>query len=202
MARGVWGYGENRVLFTLGWVPFEEYLFFVLQTLLDRILGLAAAPAGIPAGAEAEQTPTAEPANRSRRRAFLVGAGGGGRAGTRASQKGTLLSALSQRGPRRCWRFSGRFGGDLLLVKRWPQTLTPCFFAADALPLARRPAGAGSWVSGGLRRNLSSGLHAVRAAGGRSALFSADQSAWWCSGSTLALEPCCPGSVLQRVTRP
>lgn len=34
VARGVWGYGENRVLFTLGWVPFEEYLFFIIQTLL------------------------------------------------------------------------------------------------------------------------------------------------------------------------
>ena len=37
VARGVWGYGENRVLFTLGWVPFEEYLFFVLQTLLTGL---------------------------------------------------------------------------------------------------------------------------------------------------------------------
>lgn len=35
VARGVWGYGEDRVLFTLGWVPFEEYLFFVIQTLIS-----------------------------------------------------------------------------------------------------------------------------------------------------------------------
>ncbi len=34
IARGVWGYGADRVLFTLGWVPFEEYLFFVVQTLI------------------------------------------------------------------------------------------------------------------------------------------------------------------------
>ena len=34
IARGVWGYGVDRVLFTLGWVPFEEYLFFVVQTLI------------------------------------------------------------------------------------------------------------------------------------------------------------------------
>lgn len=34
VARGVWGYGEGRVMFTLGWVPVEEYLFFVVQTLL------------------------------------------------------------------------------------------------------------------------------------------------------------------------
>ncbi len=37
VAKGVWGYGEDRVLFTLGWVPFEEYLFFVLQTLLTGL---------------------------------------------------------------------------------------------------------------------------------------------------------------------
>ena len=37
VAKGVWGYGENRVLFTLGWVPFEEYLFFILQTLLTGL---------------------------------------------------------------------------------------------------------------------------------------------------------------------
>lgn len=34
IARGVWGYGAGRVLFTLGWVPFEEYLFFIIQTLI------------------------------------------------------------------------------------------------------------------------------------------------------------------------
>ena len=32
--RGVWGYGEDRVLGTIGYVPIEEYLFFVLQPLL------------------------------------------------------------------------------------------------------------------------------------------------------------------------
>lgn len=34
IARGVWGYGEGRVVGTLWRVPVEEYLFFVLQTLL------------------------------------------------------------------------------------------------------------------------------------------------------------------------
>ena len=32
VARGVWGYPPGRVLFTLGYVPVEEYLFFVIQT--------------------------------------------------------------------------------------------------------------------------------------------------------------------------
>lgn len=34
VARGVWGYPEGRVWFTVGYVPIEEYLFFVLQTVL------------------------------------------------------------------------------------------------------------------------------------------------------------------------
>jgi lycopene beta-cyclase len=32
--RGVWGYGADRVLATLGYVPVEEYAFFALQPLL------------------------------------------------------------------------------------------------------------------------------------------------------------------------
>jgi lycopene cyclase domain-containing protein len=35
VATNVWGYPPNRVLgLTLGWVPIEEYIFFVLQSLL------------------------------------------------------------------------------------------------------------------------------------------------------------------------
>jgi lycopene beta-cyclase len=32
--RGVWWYGTERVLATIGYVPVEEYLFFILQPLL------------------------------------------------------------------------------------------------------------------------------------------------------------------------
>jgi lycopene beta-cyclase len=35
--RGVWGYGPDRVIGTIGWVPVEEYLFFVLQPLLTGL---------------------------------------------------------------------------------------------------------------------------------------------------------------------
>jgi lycopene cyclase domain-containing protein len=31
--RGVWSYGADRVVGTIGWVPVEEYLFFALQPL-------------------------------------------------------------------------------------------------------------------------------------------------------------------------
>lgn len=34
VARGVWGYPPDRVLATIGWVPIEEYSFFVIQTLI------------------------------------------------------------------------------------------------------------------------------------------------------------------------
>ena len=37
VASGVWGYGVDRVLFTVGYVPIEEYAFFVLQTLLTGL---------------------------------------------------------------------------------------------------------------------------------------------------------------------
>lgn len=35
--RGVWSYGPDRVWTTLGYVPIEEYLFFVLQPLLTGL---------------------------------------------------------------------------------------------------------------------------------------------------------------------
>lgn len=38
--RQIWGYGEGRVLATLFYVPLEEYLFFLLQTLLTGCLFL------------------------------------------------------------------------------------------------------------------------------------------------------------------
>lgn len=41
--REVWGYPEDRVLFRIGYVPFEEYLFFLLQPLLTGALLLRVA---------------------------------------------------------------------------------------------------------------------------------------------------------------
>lgn len=35
--RGVWGYGPERVLGTIGYVPVEEYLFFLLQPILTGL---------------------------------------------------------------------------------------------------------------------------------------------------------------------
>ena len=36
--RGVWGYGPERVLGTIGYVPVEEYAFFVLQPVLTGLV--------------------------------------------------------------------------------------------------------------------------------------------------------------------
>ena len=35
--RGVWGYGEDRVIGTIGYVPIEEYLFFLFQPILTGL---------------------------------------------------------------------------------------------------------------------------------------------------------------------
>lgn len=37
VAREIWWYGPNRVLTTIGFVPVEEYLFFLLQPLLTGL---------------------------------------------------------------------------------------------------------------------------------------------------------------------
>ena len=36
--RGVWGYGNGRVVGTIGYVPIEEYVFFLLQPFLTGLL--------------------------------------------------------------------------------------------------------------------------------------------------------------------
>jgi lycopene cyclase domain-containing protein len=42
IAMGVWGYDPALVWgITLGWVPLEEYLFYVLQTILTGLVFLA-----------------------------------------------------------------------------------------------------------------------------------------------------------------
>lgn len=40
IARGVWTYQESRVLATIGYVPIEEYIFFLLQPLVTGFLFL------------------------------------------------------------------------------------------------------------------------------------------------------------------
>jgi lycopene cyclase domain-containing protein len=56
--RGVWGYGPERVLGTIGLIPVEEYLFFILQPLLTGLWFYRMIPP------RAEDAPAAAPAMR------------------------------------------------------------------------------------------------------------------------------------------
>lgn len=61
--RGVWGYGPERVLGTIGLIPLEEYMFFVLQPLLAGLWFYRLVPAELadspPPGAAARWSGTA-----------------------------------------------------------------------------------------------------------------------------------------------
>ena len=45
--RGVWGYGPERVIGTIGVIPIEEYLFFLLQPLLAGLWFYRLVPPGL-----------------------------------------------------------------------------------------------------------------------------------------------------------
>jgi lycopene cyclase domain-containing protein len=45
--RGVWGYGPERVIGTIGLIPIEEYMFFLLQPLLAGLWFYRLVPAGL-----------------------------------------------------------------------------------------------------------------------------------------------------------
>ena len=152
VARGVWGYGENRVLFTLGWVPVEEYLFFVVQTLLTGLWVLLLHRRG---GARAEAGQTHSGVwNRSVGALIWLGLAAAGVLAL-GVEKGTYFGLIA------AWAapvlaLQWGFGGDLL-VKRW-RVLLPAFLIPTLyLWLADRLAlGAGIWW---IAPELSSGLH-------------------------------------------
>jgi lycopene cyclase domain-containing protein len=49
VAHGIWRYGPDRVIGTIGWVPLEEYLFVLLQPVLTSLLLLGLLRRGTPA---------------------------------------------------------------------------------------------------------------------------------------------------------
>jgi putative membrane protein len=132
VARAVWGYPEGRVLFTIGFVPFEEYLFFVIQTwttgiwllfLLSRP-GLRPLPAEVGAGRAVRLLGAL---------AWLGVAGAGVLALT--TDSGTYLGLiLVWAAPVLALQWG--FGGDLLLRRPWTALLaiglpTVYLWAAD-----------------------------------------------------------------------
>ena len=187
VARGVWGYGENRVLFTLGWVPFEEYLFFVLQTLLTGLWVLLLRQQNAPSRPKSPQ-PYA-PAVR------LVGALawlGLAAAGVLAlsTQRGLYFGMIAAwTGPILALQWG--FGGDLLLKR--PRALTLGFllptlylWAADRLALGLNI----WWISPDLSSNV-----ALLGLPVEEALFFLLTNLLVVFGMTLALEP----SALERL---
>ncbi len=62
--RGVWDYGADRVLGTIGYVPVEEYLFFLLQPLLVGLWLYEALERG-PAAADGEREAGSRPSARA-----------------------------------------------------------------------------------------------------------------------------------------
>lgn len=180
VARGVWGYGTERVLLTLGWVPVEEYLFFIVQTLLSglwllwlhRILGEGRL-----------EPPLSAPWLRLVGALFWLGLAAAGVLAL-ATDKGTYFGLIA------AWAapvlaLQWGLGGDLLL-RRWrtvlPGFLGPTLFLwlADRLAL-----GAGIWW---ISKELSSGLH-IFGLPLEEALFFLLTNLLVVFGMTLALEP-------------
>ncbi len=151
--REVWGYPADRVLFAVGYVPIEEYAFFVLQTLLAGFwlfllarrmtLGALKLP---PRGALLRWTGAA----------LALGLAAAGLLLLR-SDWGTYLGLiLIWAGP--VLAFQWAFGGDIL-VARWPLVVPALLVPTLYLWLADRVAiGLGVWW---LNPELTTGLHVL-----------------------------------------
>ncbi len=50
VSLGIWGFGEGRVAFFIGNLPFEEVLFFCLETIAVSLLVIYLLPGGRSAG--------------------------------------------------------------------------------------------------------------------------------------------------------
>lgn len=136
VARGVWGYGEERVLATIGYVPLEEYLFFIFQTLLTGLFVLLVTRF-VTAGKRALTPERARTVRGAGAFAWLLLAASGVLALT--TQGGTYFGLIA------VWAapvlaLQWGFGGDLL-AQRWravlPSALLPTLYLwlADLLAI-------------------------------------------------------------------
>jgi lycopene beta-cyclase len=114
--RGVWGYPEGRVLGTIGYVPVEEYAFFLIQTLGTGLILYAVARAlgPLPRGPLPERTALAIRVVGTVVLLLLAGAG----ALALGTERGTYMGLIT------AWAlpvvaFQWAFGGDFA-VRRWP----------------------------------------------------------------------------------
>jgi len=132
VARGVWSYPPGRVWFALGYVPIEEYLFFVLQTLLTGLWLAALWPAAPPsAGARGPRAGAVRTTG-----ALAFGAVAALGALLLAFPKGLYLGlVLVWAGPVLALQWG--FGGDLL-VRRWRLLLVAALPVTIYLSLADR----------------------------------------------------------------
>jgi len=181
VAREVWGYGAGRVLFTVGFVPIEEYLFFIIQTLLTGLfvftVGRYTRFAPRPLAPSAAQSVRVVGALF-----WLLLAASGVVALTAA--RGTYFGLIA------AWAapvlaLQWGFGGDLL-VRRWREVALGAGVPTLYLWLADRLAiGSGIWW---ISPNLSSGL-AVLGLPVEEMLFFLLTNLLVVFGLTLALEP-------------
>ncbi len=112
--REVWGYPPGRVLATIGYVPVEEYAFFLIQTLATGLFVFAVARAM----GRQDHTDPGRTGERTRAlgAALLLGGAAGGVLAL-MSEAGTYLGLITT------WALpvialQWAFGGDLL-VRRW-----------------------------------------------------------------------------------
>jgi lycopene beta-cyclase len=115
--RNVWGYPIGRVLFAIGYVPFEEYLFFIFQTIIAALFLFALARRGKPVNYELNHGMRTRVLGTTL--AFILGIVG---ALALSQPKGTYVGLII------VWAMpvlmlQWGFGGDILL-KRWRLVLT------------------------------------------------------------------------------
>lgn len=99
--RGVWAYGPERVIGVIGYVPVEEYLFFILQPLLAGLWLFALLPRSPePSGASARWLGAAVYAAAALAGAFLLRHRSGTYLGLILAWAGPVLAAQ--------WGYAGR----------------------------------------------------------------------------------------------
>lgn len=129
VARGVWSYGEGRVLGTIGFVPVEEYLFFLLQPLLTGLVTARALDRFPP-----------QPGPEPRRAgglalAGLVAAGAAGLAAERTTYLGLILVWMLPPLGLQWWYGSGTLWARRRAVAAAVAATSAYLWVADAIAL-------------------------------------------------------------------